>query len=241
MFHKFFQWTVIHKQQTTVCHDYIIKMFTPILNTEYNRRIVFWFRKLCFSSNLNEKSLPLRSLLSKSWKYGVRSYCITYFIFVSFRLYFSAILESRKIVWILSQSPFAEAKDKFESTHFTAWMVSVLSTCSSMDKLEDASLITKESSLANFANVYWPFWAFTCCIWNIPCSWISTWDLPPLSIRKLLLQTVQNAFDGSLVLLNHLTLSWRVPISYRNQSVEQFYMISASVMKELKSASQLLL
>ena len=33
-------------------------------------------------------------------------------------------------------------------------MVSALSTCFSMDKLEDASLIAKESSLAEFANVH---------------------------------------------------------------------------------------
>ena len=31
-----------------------------------------------------------------------------------------------------------------------------------------------------------------------------------------------------------LTLSWRRPLSYRNQSMTDFYMITASVMKELK-------
>ena len=89
-------------------------------------------------------------------------------------------------------------------------MVLALSTCSSMDQPEDAPLITKESSLADFTNVRWPFWAFTCCIWNIYCPWISTCDFPPLSIRKPLPQTVQNALDGPLVLLNHLKSAFQL-------------------------------
>ena len=117
---------------------------------------------------------------------------------------YTSQLESKNIDWDLSPSMFAEVKDKSELTQFNAWMVLALSTCSLMDILEDASLITNESSLADFTNVRCPFWAFTCFIWNIPCPGISTCDFLTLSIQKFLLQTLQNAADRSLVLLNHL-------------------------------------
>ena len=60
----------------------------------------------------------------------------------------------------------------------------------------------------------------------------------PLKYMITSTNTFNQGFPISKNNKNHLTLSWRRPISYRNQSIDLrskfgFYMISASVMKEL--------